>query len=195
MRILKKITLIVIAFVAMVLLIAFFLPASYSITRSIEINAPAELIYKQVGDFSTWTSWEPWSMKDPNAKHEFVGIPGTQGHALIFKGKELGEGTWSIQTCTPSSLIINQLNLTEPAEIHMTDIWKFETTANGSHVEWTSGGDLSYPIGRLYGLMLNSVLGNKMHEGLDSLKVFSESMIEVPLAKPEDLLINSEQAD
>jgi hypothetical protein len=195
MRILKKTLLVIVAFVAMVLLIAAFLPSSYSIARSIEINAPAEVVYKQVGDFSTWISWEPWSMKDSKAKHIYSGIPGTQGHSRYFKGDEIGEGTLTIQTCTPPSLIISQMDVIEPAEIHMTEIWKFETTANGTHVEWTSSGDLSYPIGRLYGLMLNSVLGNKLHEGLDSLKVFSEAMIEVPLAKPEDLLINSEQAD
>ena len=189
MRTVKKTALIVIAFVITVLAIAAFLPDHYSINRSIEINAPAEIVYKQVGDFSTWKEWDPISAKDPNAHQEISGEACQIGHARHFKGSETGEGTIRIAECHPFTLIANRIEMVKPATLQVDDIWEFETTENGTLVNWTSKGSLNYPLGRLYGLMINQLLGGEMESGLDSLKTYTESMIVAPLADPKELLI------
>ncbi len=195
MRILKKTILIIIAFIAMVLAIALFLPSTFSISRSIEINTSSKTVYNQVSDFSTWKEWAPWNIKDPISKNSFTGIAGQQGHSNHFTGEEMGDGTITISECNPFSLIVNKINIASPAKMQLDDIWKFDTTENGTNVTWTSKGELDYPLGRLYGLMINQLLGDEMETGLDSLKSYSEAIIEEPVISPKDLLIEQEHSE
>ncbi|HOY49928.1 MAG TPA: SRPBCC family protein [Flavobacteriales bacterium] len=195
MRILKKTALIVIAFIAMVLVIALFLPKTYSISRFIEINSSTEVVYNQVSDFSTWKEWDPWSRNDQRVKIQLNGIPGKPGHQRHYMGGEMGEGKMTISACTPYSLLISKIEVTEPATLQFEDIWTFDGTENGTKVTWTSKGDLDYPFGRLYGLMINQLLGNEMADGLDSLKSYTEAMPEEPITNPHELLIEQDHAD
>ena len=43
-----------------------------SVTRSTIIDAPIEKVFSTLNDFSTWTSWSPWLIMDPEAKVTFA---------------------------------------------------------------------------------------------------------------------------
>ena len=40
------------------------MPASFTVTRSIDIRAPAERLYPHIADFHAWAAWSPYEKKD-----------------------------------------------------------------------------------------------------------------------------------
>ncbi|MEZ4840683.1 MAG: SRPBCC family protein [Flavobacteriaceae bacterium] len=40
------------------------LDSDFEVTRSRTINAPAEVVFKNVADYKNWPSWSPWIEKD-----------------------------------------------------------------------------------------------------------------------------------
>ena len=65
-------------------------------------------------------------------------------------------------------------------ESSAVNLWSFEPTANGTRVTWADSGELPYPIGRYFGLGLESMLGPQFEHGLESLKARVESLPETP---------------
>jgi hypothetical protein len=54
------------------------------------------------------------------------------------------------------------------------DIWNFKDENGKTIVTWTSTGNLSYPLGRLFGLSLEQMLGEQKEHGLKKLKEVCE---------------------
>ena len=48
--------------------------------------------------------------------------------------------------------------------------WEFEESVNGTKVSWSLSGDSDYPMGRYFGLMMDSFLGPDFEKGMDMLK-------------------------
>ena len=44
------------------------LPKSYTLERSVEINAPASKVYNTVVDMTTWKDWSYWDLSDSTNK-------------------------------------------------------------------------------------------------------------------------------
>ena len=66
MKILKTLLSIVIVLIIVVVVVGLFLPTSYTVERSIVIDAPPAKIHRYVGDLNNWNSWEPWREGDPS---------------------------------------------------------------------------------------------------------------------------------
>ena len=77
-------------------------PSELKATRSITINAPASEVFVQVGDFSNWTKWSMWSLRDKNMQSTFEGDPMMVHHKWQWKSTE-GNGTQEI-----TSVILNE---------------------------------------------------------------------------------------
>ena len=60
------------------------------------------------------------------------------------------------------------------------DYWRFETDSNGTKVTWITTGGLKYPFGRLFGLVVDNVVGATERHGLDNLKKVCEAIEVVP---------------
>lgn len=178
MKILKNILIAILALVVIVLAIGFFSPRNVTLERSVTINASAASIFEELNSVKPMQKWGPWGKIDPD------------GTEYTFEGPEFGVGskvTWvsdhpdvgtGIQTIVES--INNQKVRTELYfggfdEPSYADIL---ITANGesSNVTWTFEGDMSNnPINKLFGLMMESMLGPSYEDGLQNLKVMVES--------------------
>ena len=55
MKILKNLLIIIVAIIALLLIVAVFLPSEYRVERSVEINKPAEEVYNYVADFNNFS--------------------------------------------------------------------------------------------------------------------------------------------
>lgn len=157
-------------------LVAFFLPSSKSLSRSIVINKPAKEIYGLITDFNNYKKWNPWSAREPEAKGEMEGEPGTVGHKWKWDGKKIGAGYLQIKELEEGNYVLSDLVFTAPREMTADDIWRFETIDdNTTQVTWGHRSDLGYPVGRYFGLMLEKMLGPDFDQGLKNLKELSES--------------------
>ena len=66
MKILKTLISTIVILIVIVVVVGLFLPTSYTVERSIVIDAGPSQIHKYVGDLNNWNSWEPWSEGDPS---------------------------------------------------------------------------------------------------------------------------------
>ena len=51
--------------IAIVLILAWTKPATFSVRRSAVMLAPAEAIFPLINNFHQWANWSPWETKDP----------------------------------------------------------------------------------------------------------------------------------
>jgi uncharacterized protein YndB with AHSA1/START domain len=63
-------------------------PADYSISRSVTIDAPPEVVFAQVNDFHQWEAWSPWIELDPDAKETFEGPTSGEGAKFGWNGND-----------------------------------------------------------------------------------------------------------
>lgn len=157
-------------------IVAFLLPSSKSLSRSITINQPAEEIYKLITDFNNYKKWNPWSAREPEAKGEMEGEPGMVGHKWSWDGKKIGAGYLQIKELDKGKSVLSDLVFTAPRAMTADDIWRFEKLDDKkTKVTWGHRSDLGYPAGRYFGLMLEKMLGPDFEQGLKNLKELSES--------------------
>lgn len=176
-KVLKVLAVVTIAFVGLFLLVAAVLPSSYSLERSIEIARPPAVVFSQVTDYNTWLEWSPWPKMDPAAKQTVTGTPGTVGMNWSWEGEELGVGAMTIESLETDRLLHSKLEFKEPMASLLDDYVELEPTGDGgTRVTWRNTGDLPYPIGRYFGLTVESVLGPQYEDGLASLKTLCETL-------------------
>lgn len=186
LKIVKILAMLVVAVVGLVLLVAAVLPSSYTLERSIEIARPPEVVFSQVTDYNTWLEWSPWPKMDPAAKQTVTGTPGTVGMNWSWEGDELGIGAMTIKALDPNRSLHSTLEFKEPMQSIADDYVDLEPTSDGgTRVTWRNTGELPYPVGRLFGLTVESVLGPQYEDGLTSLKALCESL-ELPAREPAE---------
>lgn len=185
MKFIKWLLIIIGALVVLYFGIALFLPSSYHLERSIVINKPPEVVFGQVADFNNWKAWNPWTKMEPEAKSTITGTPGTVGSSWEWDGKQIGRGKLTIAAITPHQSIHSKLRFIAPWEAQATDDWTFEPTENGTKVTWISAGELPYGVARWMGLMLDSMLGVQMEQGLKDLKAVCEALPEQEMQEEE----------
>lgn len=188
---LKILAALTIALVGLFLVVAAFLPGSYTVERSIEIARPPALVYSQVTDYNAWLEWSPWPKMDPAAEHSVTGTPATVGMHWSWVGDELGVGAMTIEALEPNRSLHSKLEFKEPMQSVADDYVELEPTSDGgTRVTWRNTGELPYPVARYFGLTLDGMLGPQYEDGLASLKELCERM-EVPTADEGEITSES----
>ncbi len=180
MGILKNILIALAVIVVIAAVGIYFLPNSYSLTNSIEINRPADLVYNQVADFNKWSAWSPWAEQDPKAKITIEGAPGSEGQKMSWEGEKVGAGTMTLVAAAENESLVCSDVFLKPMEATAKDYWRFESDSTGTKVTWVTSGGLKYPFGRLFGLAIDKFVGETERHGLENLKKVCEAIEVVP---------------
>lgn len=173
---LKNFMLVLVAIAIIGTIVVYFLPTSYTVSHSIEINKPADVVYAQLNDFNKWASWSPWMEADPEAKVTVEGTPGTLGHKMSWVGKKSGTGSMTLSASSTNQFVNCDLAFIKPGKT--TGKVKFQLEGNGdkTKVTWTNSGGLAFPAGRVFGLFVGKMLGGDQVKGLEKLKNLVESL-------------------
>ena len=174
MKILKGIFYVILAIVALVFLIALFLPSQYRVERSAEINQPVEMVYGYVADFNNFFDWNPWTPLEPNHQYEVIGDSGKVGQKYSWQGEIIGTGSMMFTEFDPYKLIKSDIEFFTPQEGVAIVEWNFDTTGSGTKVTWSITGESDYPLGRYFGLMMDGFLGPSFEDGMKNLKIKCE---------------------
>ncbi len=170
---LKKVLIGLVAVVALVCIVGLFLPKTYSLSRSIEIEAPPAKVFELVNSFQNWPKWDPWSGRDKTLKHTYEGTAGV-GHIHRWKGDESGEGTAKIIKSVPGKTVALELDFGMGGA---PPIATFELTPRGKTtlVTWSmEGTNIMQPIGNYLGLMMDGMVGADYERGLANLERVAE---------------------
>src|SRR5580698_8761611 len=162
--------------IAVVLILAATKPDSFSVTRAIDITAPAERIFPLINDFHQWVAWSPWENKDAAMQRSYDGQASGKGAVYGWEGnKNVGSGRMEIlEASTPSKILI-RLDFFTPFEGHNTAEFTIQPQGGASHVNWVMRGPASF-MSKLMQVFINldRMIGKDFEAGLSSLKTLSE---------------------
>ncbi|MDN3586409.1 SRPBCC family protein [Pedobacter aquatilis] len=167
----------IIVVLAIILVVgSFFLPKTYSVSRSTTINATDSIVYKNIADFNEFYKWNPWAKMEPTAKTTFSGAPGEPGHVYAWVGKETGSGEMKILKVEPNKQVDIDLFFKEPFESHADTKFDIVPEAGGNKVTWTMSGENNFISKWMCVVMggMDKMIGKDFESGLASLKEKSE---------------------
>jgi len=182
MKIIKGIFFIILGIVALMFIVALFLPSQYTVKRSIEIDKPIGAVYGFVADFNNFHSWNPWTPLEPNHSFSVTGDSGQVGQKYYWEGEIIGKGEMIFTELKQYDLISSDINFLAPQTASGIVNWKFSGTESNTQVSWSLTGSADYPLGRYYGLMMDGFLGPSFEEGMKNLKVKCEEKNFSPLS-------------
>lgn len=174
MKVIKIISAIALASVAIFFIAGVFIPKSYSVSRSLVVNAPDSLVYTNIVNFDNFLKWNPWSRMEPTARVQISGMPGVPGHLYKWKGEDLGTGFMKVRAVSPYTNADFQLTFQEPFQSEANNRFTLEKVATGTKVTWTMEDHSDATADKWMFLMMDNMLGKDFESGLQNLKELSE---------------------
>ncbi len=176
MKITKIFLLTLVALVAIAATVGFLSPSHVHVERSITIIAPRDVIHGQINDLKNWTKWSPWHRMDTAMQIEYNSIPTGAGAGYTWKSnhKKVGNGEMTI-TASTQDTISTAMNFMENGVA--TSNFIFSASDSVTKVTWTMESDMGMnPIGRIFGLFMDKMIGPDFESGLANLKQVAESI-------------------
>jgi ribosomal protein S8 len=181
MRILKRILMVLIGLIAVLLIVALFIPEQIVVIRKITIHRNQIEVFDYVKHLKNQEKYGVWWKADPNMKITTSGIDGTVGYIHAWKSTDdnVGEGQQKI-------ISLHEDSTSGKMEIELKFIKPFKSnnpsyisTASKSKkstiVTWAITSHMPYPM-NLLGAVINmeKMLGDDLDQGLKNLKVILE---------------------
>jgi hypothetical protein len=165
----KKILLTLGLLLGLFLALGYLLPVSYTVTRTLFIEAEADRIHTQLADLRSWPEWTPWNQQlDPTVRVQFSGPEDGVGSSYSWSGDQLGEGVLEITSSEMGRGIVYLLHFegapTADGVVQITSM------KGGCEVLWKMSGDTARPLGPYLIPMMDSFIGADFEECLRGLQ-------------------------
>lgn len=171
--------LIVVAAIVLFLVVAATRPADYRVVRTIEIAAPAEVVFAPLNDLRRFADvlvffGEPLKA-DPKLELRFQGPEAGIGQSIAWSGKDAGQGTLTVKESVAAQKVGLELEFVKPMASRAIHALGLQTTATGSSVTWAMEGKHNF-LGKAFGLFMNmdKALGSDLEKALSRLKTIAE---------------------
>ncbi|MEI8272237.1 MAG: SRPBCC family protein [Paludibacter sp.] len=161
--------------IALVLIVALFVPKEFTYEKTIAINAPIDSVWPNTGSLTAMDKWSPWNDHDPNMKKKFTGVDGTVGAKQSWDGKVVGVGSQTITNVQKPTLFETSLDFKTPRESHGKGYVKLLADGNTTKATWGMSGGMPYPFNIMILFMnMEKSMGKDWDLGLSRLKKLSE---------------------
>lgn len=171
---LKKILVGIVALVAILLLVGFFLPRHVTTVRTAEIAAAPERIYPLVAAPAEWKRWAAWNQRDPEMQIEYAGPPAGTGASWSWKSGSEGTGSMKFTGAEEPRRVAYEIRF-EGWDDPSTGEITLEPAGTGTRVSWSMHADMGRgPMGRWFGVFLPGMVGKDFDTGLAGLKRLAE---------------------
>lgn len=185
----KKILFVIIGIIALVLIIAAFVPNKFHVEKEVVINKSKSDVFSYLVMLRNQDNWSVWAKRDPEMKKEYQGTDGSVGFISSWSGnKEVGVGEQEIKKINDGERIEYELRFKEPFE-SKADV--FVTTESVSDmqtkVKWGFDSKMPYPFNFMCLFMdMTKEVGNDFQTGLDNLKTLMEQQQPATNEQPAD---------
>lgn len=143
---------------------------SFSVERSIVIQADKAKVFNSITNFKEWKQWSPWLIADP----ECVVNYSADGTEYSWDGKIAGAGRMIETKRVINESVDCDLIFTRPFKSHNTTGMKVRDTPDGTELSWNMVGTL--PIFFFFMKdMFAKFVGSDYDRGLKMLKEFLET--------------------
>ncbi|MES2419587.1 MAG: SRPBCC family protein [Bacteroidota bacterium] len=174
MKFLKVLLAIIVVLAIIFFVGGLFLPKTYSVNRSLVINAPDSVVYRNIADFNEFTKWNPWSKMEPTVKITVSGPVAQPAHLYQWEGEKTGTGQMLIKNIEPNKMVDIELKFIKPMESTADCRFDILPDGTGNKVTWTMSGENNGTLSKWMGLMMDKMIGKDFESGLQSLKEKSE---------------------
>lgn len=166
MRILKKLLLFIAGLIALLLIVAIFVPKNFQSERSIVVNKPKHEVFDYIRQVKNQDHFGVWQLSDPGMKRDFQGTDGTVGFKYTWDSEKLGKGSQTITKIVDGETVETELDFGfgEPAQAYF--ITK-EADPNSTNITWGLKGRSPYPM-NIMSLFFD--VGEDIEQGLVNLK-------------------------
>ena len=161
--------------VALLLIVALFVPKDFNYEKTITINAPIDTVWVNVNSLSALDKWSPWNDHDPVMKKELSGRDGTVGARQSWESNIVGSGSQTIASIEKPTLFETELNFYKPYKSHGKAFVKLVSEGTSTKATWGMKGNMPYPLNimRLF-MNMDKMMSKDWDNGLGKLKRLSE---------------------
>ena len=174
----KKIVIGLVVVVVVLLGVIASRPATFEVKRSLQMNAPPDVVYAHVVDFHEWAGWSPWDAMDPKMTKTYSGAATGVGAKYDWLGNPdtVGTGSMTIDEAKPAESIAITLEFKVPFPAKNKTNFTFTPAAGGTNVTWAMSGTNDF-MGKAFSLVMNmdKLVGGDFEKGLATLKTHAEA--------------------
>ena len=178
MKVLKILGIIVLVIIVLVVILALIAPKGYNVERTIVINAPQEVVFRQVQLWRNWSAWSPWAEMDSTMKITVEGIDGQPGSKYVWEGdpENTGQGEMTNTGITQNKEILYHLHFLVPWESESDGWMRLSEAASGVQAAWGFSGTYPMPMNIMLLFMnMEKMMAPDFDRGLQLLKEISEA--------------------
>jgi len=169
-RAIKTLFTVIFALAVLILVVGILLPSSYTVERSVVIEASPDEVHKYVGDLKKWEEWTPWKEDDPTIVVTYGEETKGVGASQYWVG-DSGTGSLTFTKDSPEEGVEYDLTFDGGAYECKSAMKYNPLSGNETKVTWTMAGDMGQSIvGGYLVLMMDSMVGGMFDKGLSNLK-------------------------
>jgi hypothetical protein len=177
MRIVRGLISLVVVLFGVFIVGGFFIPAEWTVSRSIVIHAGTEKIYPLVNNFKEWEKWSVWNTaRDATLKYTYEGAKEGVGAKQTWTSEKMGNGGMQMTAASQETGVAYDLAI-DMGHMQSTLHGEIAFVAKGDEttVTWTdkSNAGKSF-VQRWMGLLVKPMLGKDMNTSLEHLKALAE---------------------
>lgn len=184
---LKKIIYAIIGLVVLLVVVGFFLPSKFEITRSTKVNAPAEYSFEEVNQLERWNNWSYWNTLDKTMKVTYGEKKVGEGASYSWDGEDVGTGKILITESIPFKSIKTDLSFMDDGTVSKG--W-YNFNPVGDSTEVTMGFSTDFgmnPLKRWMGVvMFKSMMDEAFKYNLEKIKAIAEGKPKFAVAISEE---------
>jgi len=173
MKILRKLLFGLLGLVLLFLVVALFAPKYLEIVSETEINLPVNKVFYSQLNFIDRGKWDPWISKDTTTKTSITLSEDGVGSVYSWTSEKMGSGKMVVD-----SVVTNQhiaLTLSFAGMNQSSKVWNDFSEKDGKTLlKWGFYQDATYPVGRIFMLLMKGKLQSDYDQGLANLKKYLE---------------------
>lgn len=173
MKALKIILFIIAVLILLFIILGFIGPKSFDVSRSIEYDAPVDMVYEQISNLSKKVEWDPWKEEDPDMKITINGSGDEVGSYRRWESENSVGEEWLVEL-VPNESVESELKFISPFELTSTGYQNLEKLGdNRTNMTMGIKGENSFmmrAMSMIPGMSMESKVGPMFKKGLDNLK-------------------------
>ena len=153
---------------------------TYTVERTMIVQADPARIYQEVEDFHRWTAWSPWEDLDPGMQRTYSGPEKGVGSMYAWSGnRKAGEGRMEITRVEDPTRVLIDLQFIKPFKASNVITFTFAPEGDGTRVTWTLAGPKTFAV-KVMGLFtsMDKMVGKDFEKGLSRLKRVAEGAVD-----------------
>lgn len=168
--------------VALFVVIGLFLPASRSVSHSVETNRPMSTVDDVLASFTRFKDWNALINHDPRMQLTISGPEKGVGAKLNYASNDrvVGAGSWELVEATPGERLVYALDVPGRGKNKKMTFTLERTGQRNQNVQITQRYTVDYGwdlLGRFAGLYVTDSIGDDIKRGLGK---FSNLMATIP---------------